>query len=82
LLVRVGPGMFYSPAALEQARVICATTLEDVSEATLSQLREAWGVSRKFAVPICEYFDQLRVTIRKDNVRIPGPNIGTPLNAE
>jgi selenocysteine-specific elongation factor len=82
LLVRVGPGMFYSPAALEQARTICAATLEDVSEATLSQLREAWGVSRKFAVPMCEYFDQLRVTIRKDDVRIPGPNIGTPLNAE
>ncbi|MCH7689268.1 MAG: SelB C-terminal domain-containing protein, partial [Planctomycetes bacterium] len=80
LLVKVSSDLFFTPDALEEARSICENYLKEVGEAAMSQLREAWGVSRKFAVPLCEFFDERQVTIRKQDLRIPGPNLATPLN--
>ena len=80
LLVKVSSDLFFTPDALEEARSICENYLKEVGEAAMSQLREAWGVSRKFAVPLCEFFDDRQVTIRKQDVRIPGPNLAAPLN--
>src|SRR5262249_19113669 len=56
LLVDIGDGLYYPPAALEKARAICQNTLAQHGEATMSQLREAWGVTRKYSVPLCEWF--------------------------
>ena len=76
LLIRVSDVFFYTPDGLEQARALCQTYLVENGEATMSQLREAWSVSRKFAVPLCEYFDTVGVTVRKGDVRVAGPKIG------
>ena len=75
LLIRLDDLIHVSPESIESARSICADYLQSHSEATMSELREAWGVSRKYAVPLCEYFDTIGVTIRKGDVRIAGPNI-------
>ncbi len=75
LLVKIADGLFFTPEAIEQARGMCENVLNELGEATMSQLREAWGVSRKFAVPICEHLDQLQVTTRTGDVRIAGPRI-------
>ena len=64
-----------TPEAIEQARATCNDFLQEHGEATMSQLRDAWGISRKFSVPLCEYLDSVGVTIRKGDVRIAGPNI-------
>ena len=45
----------------------------------MSQLREAWGISRKFAVPLCEYYDAVEITVRQGDVRVPGPKLMTAL---
>ena len=34
--------------------------------------RDALGVSRKYAVPILDYFDSIRLTARHGNRRTPG----------
>ncbi len=80
LLVKAGDALYFAPAALEQARATCQQVLGEQGEATMSQLREAWGVSRKFAVPVCEHFDALGVTIRAGDVRKAGPAIETELD--
>jgi len=80
LLVRVSEALCFSPDSLEQARLICESLLNTMGEATMSQLREAWGISRKFAVPLCEYFDACGLTIRKEDVRVPGPKLGEPVH--
>ena len=36
-------------------------------------LKSMTGLTRKFAVPLLEHFDQLQITVRKGNARIPGP---------
>ncbi|MBW3539699.1 MAG: selenocysteine-specific translation elongation factor [Planctomycetes bacterium] len=76
LLVRVADGMYFTPEALESARATCRALLEAEGAVTLSQMREAWGVSRKFAVPLGEHFDATGVTLRDGDLRRAGPNMG------
>jgi len=79
LLVDVGDGLYYPPAALERAREICAQMLAAGATATMSQLRETWGVTRKYSVPLCEWFDEHQLTIREGDLRRAGPKVGQPL---
>ncbi len=37
---------------------------------TVSQIREILGISRKYAVPICEYLDRTGFTLRQGDVRM------------
>jgi len=39
---------------------------------TTMQFRDALGVSRKFAVPLLDYLDRIRFTVRSGNNRTPG----------
>jgi len=78
LLIDVGEGLFYPPGALERARGICQAALAQHKAATMSQLREAWGVTRKYSVPLCEWFDKHRLTIREGDLRRAGPEIAKP----
>jgi selenocysteine-specific elongation factor len=80
LLVDIGDGLHYPPAALERARVICQSTLAQQGSATMSQLREAWGVTRKYSVPLCEWFDAHHLTTRTGDLRHPGPALAKPLD--
>jgi hypothetical protein len=75
LLVEVAAELFYAPAAIEEARSICAATLNRLGAATMSQLREAWGISRKYSVPLCEYLDAQRDTIREGDLRKAGTRL-------
>jgi selenocysteine-specific elongation factor len=79
LLVKIDETLYFAPSALERARAVCERTLAELGEATMSQLREAWGVSRKFSVPLCEHFDNAGITLRREDVRVAGPNVGKPL---
>jgi selenocysteine-specific elongation factor len=81
LLVKVADGLFFSPEALEQARAVCAAFLDQHGPATVSQLREAWGVTRKFAFPLCEFFDEQGITTRTGDQRTAGPKIAQSFRA-
>jgi selenocysteine-specific elongation factor len=72
LLVRVGDGFFADPQALGDAARRTADHLHAHGPATVAQLRDLWGVSRKYAVPLCEYFDAIGVTRRSGDLREPG----------
>jgi selenocysteine-specific elongation factor len=39
---------------------------------TTMEFRDALGVSRKFAVPLVDYLDKIRFTVRSGNSRSPG----------
>jgi selenocysteine-specific elongation factor len=80
MLTRVGDGLYFTPEALNKARQRCLDLLNEKGPATMAELRDAWGVTRKFAVPLCEYFDSIGVTIRNGDVRDAGQNIDIPLD--
>jgi selenocysteine-specific elongation factor len=66
-LVRVGEGVYLAPGITEAARAPL-TALDQPF--TLSQARQAWGTSRRVAVPLMEWLDAQGVTVRlPDNTR-------------
>jgi selenocysteine-specific elongation factor len=73
LIVSVGPGYFASPAAIAGAIDRLIDQIVKVGPSTVAQLKDVWGISRKYAVPLCEYFDIIHVTKRAGDLRDLGP---------
>ncbi len=67
-LIRVSPELFFAPAAVAEAeaRLREATGEQGI---TVSDFKNAVGTSRKYALPLLEYFDRTRVTVRVGDVR-------------
>jgi selenocysteine-specific elongation factor len=68
-LVRVGPEVVVTPEFLARAE----TVVRDRGRApgfTVSDFRQALGTSRKYALPLLEYFDAKGLTRRQGDVRI------------
>lgn len=82
VLVRVADGLFIAADALREAPLRCRQLLEQASGATVSQLAAAWGVSRKYAVPLSEYFDSQYITVRKGDLRRAGPKFEAAVSAK
>jgi len=74
LLIRVADGCYYDPAGLERLSRQAVERLANGRSATVAELRDLWGVSRKHAVPLCEYFDATGVSVRQGDTRVLGPN--------
>ena len=60
-LLRIADGVYLAPGVAEQARARLARI---DSPFTLSQARQAWGTSRRVAVPLMEWLDAHGVTVR------------------
>jgi selenocysteine-specific elongation factor len=61
-LLRIADGVYLAPDVADQARA----RLADVTQPfTLSQARQAWGTSRRVAVPLMEWLDAQGVTARE-----------------
>lgn len=43
--------------------------------ATVAEIRDALGTTRKYAVPLCEWMDQAGITRRRGDLRIAGVNL-------
>jgi selenocysteine-specific elongation factor len=69
MLIRIGDGLYFTPEALDEARQRCVDQINTNGPSTMADIRDAWGVTRKFAVPLCEYFDSIGVTVRDGDLR-------------
>ncbi|MBV8082894.1 MAG: SelB C-terminal domain-containing protein, partial [Candidatus Eremiobacteraeota bacterium] len=67
-LVRIGDDV-YRRAQLARARELLGHLLKDGSGATMAQVRDAFGTSRRYALPLMEYFDGIGVTMRDGDIR-------------
>ncbi|MEZ6042455.1 MAG: selenocysteine-specific translation elongation factor [Planctomycetaceae bacterium] len=75
LLIRVDESLHFTPDAIEKARIAASTLLKQNGPATIAQLRDAWTMTRKHAVPLAQYFDSVGMTIREGDLRVAGPNL-------
>ncbi len=67
-LVRIAEGVYLAPGVAEEARTRLAALPQPF---TLSQARQAWGTSRRVAVPLAEWLDARGITRRlPDNTRV------------
>jgi selenocysteine-specific elongation factor len=67
LVVRVSPDLVFSPSLVDRAEAIVKGA--GGSGITVSAFREALGTSRRYALPLLEWFDQRGVTRREGDLR-------------
>jgi selenocysteine-specific elongation factor len=67
LAVRVGNDLVFTTAFVERAQAVIVAA--GTAGITVSGFREALGTSRKYAVPLLEWFDQRGVTRRDGDLR-------------
>jgi len=69
-------GIAFHRDAIDDAAQRAALLLRDHPDGvTVSQLREVFGVSRKYAVPLAAELDARGITRRRDDLRIAGPRL-------
>jgi selenocysteine-specific elongation factor len=69
LVVRLTADLVVTPGFVARAETTIRATGE--TGITVSALRESLGTSRKYAVPLMEWFDQRGVTRREGDIRFP-----------
>lgn len=67
-LIEVSPDYLLHTAVEQEARHKVAESLAR-NGLTLSEIRELLGTSRKYAVPLCEYWDKVGFTVRQGDLR-------------
>jgi selenocysteine-specific elongation factor len=70
VLVKIKSGMYFHRDGIERLREKLVGYLKRHQEITTPQLKELTGVSRKYTIPLIEYFDQIRVTLRLGDKRV------------
>jgi selenocysteine-specific elongation factor len=80
LLIRLTPQLTMDQAALESLRQKLAKHFENSPTAKVGEIREQWGITRKHAVPIFEFFDERKITSRAGDLRSAGPCLLTPID--
>lgn len=78
-LIRLTPQLTITRDAVESLRQGLSEYFQKHRTAKVSEVREYWGMTRKHAVPIFEYFDQCGITQRNGDLRTAGPRISSPL---
>jgi selenocysteine-specific elongation factor len=69
VVVKVKEGLYFHREVIEELKSRLVSFLRTHSEITTPQLKEVTGVTRKYMIPLIEYFDVTRVTIRVGDVR-------------
>ena len=62
-------GLYYQNSDIQKAKMSLVETLKLQGEVGVAEVRELWGTSRKYAVPLLEFFDQQHITRRQGDKR-------------
>jgi len=69
-VIKVKSDVFYAPGAVAEIRDKLVASLREKGEINPQEFRDLTGLSRKFMIPLLEYFDQEKVTIRLGDKRV------------
>jgi len=69
-VVKVGQDMYFHRDMIEEAKDKAAKYLRDHQEMGPSDFKSELNLSRKFLIPLLEYLDQIKLTIRKGDKRV------------
>ena len=69
-LVRIKESLFFHAQALETIQEKLVTLLRERKDIGPADIKDLLGVSRKYAIPLLEYFDGRRVTMRVGERRV------------
>jgi selenocysteine-specific elongation factor len=68
--VRISSDLFYAAGPLDGLREKLLTRLRETGEIIPAEFRDLTGLSRKFLIPLLEYFDSEKLTIRVGDKRL------------
>jgi selenocysteine-specific elongation factor len=68
-IVRVSPELYFDRDAVDRMRSLLLQRVPAGSEVTPATIRDLFGTSRKYAIPLLEYLDREGVTFRSGDVR-------------
>ena len=71
-LVRLEDTLLFHPEVMEEVTRQLVDYLKENGEIDVSTFRSLIGTTRKFAVPLLNYFDTQGITIRQGDVRVLG----------
>ena len=74
-IVRLGDVLLYHRTALEGIEAKLRSFLESHEVMSMGEFKDLTGLSRKYSVPLLEYFDRRGVTARRGDNRVPGPSL-------
>ena len=72
VLVRLDERLYIHRDALEAAKQVVLRLFANKPSFSTMEFRDAVGVSRKYAVPLLDYLDRVRFTVRSGHDRTPG----------
>ena len=68
-IIKVKEDLYFHSEAINTLKEKLIHFLETQEEITTPQFKEMTGVSRKYVIPLAEYFDSTNVTLRVGDVR-------------
>ena len=72
-------GVYFAASALDAAaRVVADLLSRQPDGVTVAEVRDEWGTSRKYAIPLLSYLDNHGITRRRGDLRIGGPRLPPP----
>ncbi|MEL1136202.1 selenocysteine-specific translation elongation factor [Desulfitobacterium sp. THU1] len=73
-LVDLGQGILVHKEAMQTVLQTIRSLMDAQGTISVAEVRDALQIGRKTVVAYLEYFDKLKITLRKEDVRIPGPH--------
>ena len=74
VLLRLKDNIVYHRLALSEAENLLREHLSQNNEITAAEFRDLLGITRKHAIPLLEYFDTARITLRVEDKRVLRPD--------
>jgi selenocysteine-specific elongation factor len=68
--LKVKEDLFFHRKAIEELKGRLVKFLKDHGTITTPQFKEMTGTSRKYTIPLIEYFDQAQLTVRVGDSRV------------
>ncbi len=72
-------GVYFAASALDQAaRRLAAAFVQRPEGMTVAEIRDLFGTTRKYVLPLLAWFDRTGITRRRDDLRVGGPRLPEP----
>ena len=77
-LAKIADDYFVHQQTIDETCAKLRGLLEQQAGATMSEIRQTLDISRKYAVPLCEYLDKINFTNRRDDKRFLADSTNQP----
>ncbi len=68
-VIKTKDDLYFATGSIDKLKKELITFLENSGEITTPEFKEMTGISRKFVIPLIEYFDSINLTIRVGDMR-------------